>query len=117
VRFFLIGRHYRKRLNFTPEKLADESKRLDDFKNMIMDLQKAESANPSGKAEKAAYEVLRGFEECMNKDLDVKAAFNRLFTVVSALDALRKKHKLSSQDAASALEALQRVDRVLRFIF
>jgi cysteinyl-tRNA synthetase len=117
VRFFLISQHYRRRLNFTTEKLAAAGKRLDNFRNMVMNLRKAESATPSGKAEKAADGILRGFEECMSEDLDVKGAFNRLFNLMSALDAVRRKGRLGAKDAASTLKALQRVDRVLKIIF
>ena len=38
LRFFLIYSHYRKRQNFTFKKLAEQSQRLDAFKNMIQNL-------------------------------------------------------------------------------
>ncbi len=117
VRFFLVGRHYRKRLNFTKEKFDAATKRLDDFKEIVTNLQKAESGNPNRKAAKMASEISHIFELNMNNDLDVKGAFNRLFNCVSALERLRRKGRLGAQDAASALEALQQVDRVLKFIF
>ncbi len=117
ARFFLTSRHYRESLNFTPERLAATRKRLNDFRTMVASLQKASSAYPTGKAEKIAEKIIYGFEASMNNDLNVKAAFNRLFTLVHALDASRRKGRLDGQDAASAVEALQRVDRVLKFIF
>jgi cysteinyl-tRNA synthetase len=116
VRFFLIYRRYRKKLNFTTAKLATVSRRLSDFKNMVQNLREAKSSNPSGKARKLVNGIVSGFEECMNEDLDVKGAFNRLFHVVSKLDRLRKQGKLSFQDAKAALEALEQVDRVLSVI-
>jgi cysteinyl-tRNA synthetase len=117
VRFFLIYRHYRKRLNFTPEKFAAVSRRLDEFKKAVLNLQDADSAKPSGKAKRLAGAIIVGFEEHMNNDLDVKGAFDRLFRIVSRLDALRNENRLSALDAESALEALKHVDRVLRVIF
>jgi len=84
---------------------------------MVLNPRKAESSNPSEKAEKLVDALVQGFEESMNNDLDVKGAFDCLFGVVSKLDVFRKQNRLSNQDAKSALDALERVDRVLRFIF
>jgi cysteinyl-tRNA synthetase len=117
VRFFLIYGHYRKRLNFTLEKFAAVSRRLDDFKSMVLNLQKAASPKPNEKAKKLVCRIVSGFEENMNNDLDVKGGFGCLFDVVSKLDILRKQDRLSTQDATSALEALEQVDRVLKVIF
>ena len=51
LRFFLIYGPYRKKLNFTLEKLAETSRKLDSFKNMIKELkeQKSGSSNPKVK--------------------------------------------------------------------
>ncbi len=117
VRFFLLGRHYRKRLNFTQKKFAAAAERLGDFKRIVADLQKADSDDPSRKVAEIAGEITRGFEESMNNDLDVERACKCLFAAMSSIDALRQKGRLNGGDAASVLEALQRVDRVLKFIF
>jgi len=47
VRFFLIYGQYREKLNFTWKKLAETSRKLDAFKAMVKDLEKAESVNSS----------------------------------------------------------------------
>jgi cysteinyl-tRNA synthetase len=117
IRFFLIYRHYRKKLNFTLDKLAAEAKRLDEFKHMVQDLRGTASANPSAQAKKLVCGIIPCFEEYMNDDLNVRGAFDGLFSVVSKLDALRRNGKLGVQDADSAVEALGRVDRVLKIIF
>ncbi len=117
IRFFLIYKHYRKRLNFTPQKFAEVAKRLDDFKKMVQNLQKTESTRPSEKAKKIVHEMVPNFERCMNNDLDVKGAFDSLWGEVAKLDALKAKRQLSGDDAALALDALRQVDEVLRVIF
>jgi cysteinyl-tRNA synthetase len=114
ARFFLIYGHYRNKLNFTPEKLAAASRRLGDFKNMVLNLREASSSNPSGIVRELVNGIVSGFEERMNVDLDVKGAFDCLFHVISKLDRLRKQGKLGFQDAKAALEALEQVDRVLK---
>ena len=117
TRFFLIYRHYRRKLNFTYEKLDAASGRLNDFKNMVQDLRKAESSNPNKKATKLVCAIAPGFEDSMNDDLNVKSAFDCLFDIVSKLDNLHRKGLLSAQEANLALEELERLDRVLKIVF
>jgi len=117
VRFFLIYGHYRKKLDFTFKKLAETSQKLDAFKSMVQDLQKAKSANPSEKAKRLASNLMAGFEENMNNDLDVKAAFDELFRIISELHGLMKRDRLSAEDANDALSGLHRIDSVLKVIY
>jgi cysteinyl-tRNA synthetase len=117
VRFFLIYGQYRKKLNFTWRKLAETSRRLDAFKSMMQDLEKAESANSSERAKKLAASIISRFEENMDNDLDVKAAFDTLYTTVAALHKLMKHGKLSAKEAKAAMSGLRKVDSVLQVIF
>jgi cysteinyl-tRNA synthetase len=117
VRFFLIYGHYRKRLNFTFERLAETSRKLDAFKDTVQDLQKAKSARSSRRAKQLVASMISGFEENMDDDLDVQGAFDQLFKTVSRLGILNKTGRLSAEDANAALEGLRRVDRVLNVIF
>jgi len=117
VRFFLIYGQYRKKLNFTWKKLGETSRRLDAFKGMVQDLEKAEAAHSSERAKKLAASIGSGFEEDMADDLDVKAAFDALYTTVAALHKLVKQGKLSAEEAKAAVKGLRRVDSVLQVIF
>jgi cysteinyl-tRNA synthetase len=117
VRFFLIYGQYRERLNFTWKKLAETSRRLDAFKGMVQDLEKAESANSSEKAKRLVAKIVSGFEEDMDNDLGVKDAFDELFSIISALHELKKQGKLSLEDANAAIANLEKVDSVLQIVF
>ncbi len=117
VRFFLIYVQYRDKLNFTWEKLAETSRRLDAFKSMVEDLEKVESTHSSEKAKKLASRIVSSFEECMNNDLDLKAAFDTLHTTFAALQELVKQGRLSAEEAKEAMSGLHRVDSVLQVIF
>ncbi|MFQ5836344.1 MAG: class I tRNA ligase family protein, partial [Candidatus Bathyarchaeia archaeon] len=114
IRFFLIYGHYRKRWNFTFKKLKKTSQKLDTFKNTVDNLQKNESAESSEKAKKLVGDIVTSFERNMNNDLNVKAAFDDLFKIVSGLNTLRSQSKLSSKDACIAVGNLQKIDRVLQ---
>jgi len=117
VRFFLIYGHYRKKLNFTFEKLAETSQRLDAFKGLAQNLRGAKSANPSEKAKALANSIVSSFEENMDNDLNVKAAFDELYGTVSELYRLMRADRLSAEDANAATSGLHRIDSVLRAVF
>ena len=117
LRFFLLYKHYRKRLNFTWERLAATSQKLDEFKRMVQKLKEARSASSSEKNKKLVGKIISGFESHMNCDLDVKAAFDELFTIVEKLHRLNDDGWLSAEDGQEALRAFERVDGVLKVIF
>jgi cysteinyl-tRNA synthetase len=117
VRFFLIYGQYRETLNFTWEKLAETSRKLDALKSMVQDLRKEGASRSSGKAKKLADSLVSCFEARMNEDLGVKTAFDELFSVVSALHELQKQGELGSEDSKTAVAGLKKVDNVLQIIF
>jgi cysteinyl-tRNA synthetase len=117
VRFYLLYEHYRKKLNFTFKKLAETSQRLDAFKGMVQNLRKAKSAYSSEKAKLLAGSIVSSFDENMNNDLNVKAAFNELYRTISELHGLMKEERLSAEDANAAMSGLHRIDSVLRVVF
>lgn len=117
VRFFLIYKHYKKKLNFTYGRLNATSRRMDAFKSMVQDLKDAASTKSSEKAKKLVCGIIPCFENAMNDDLNVKGAFDCIFNIVLKLDNLNENKQLNPQDAKVALEALEKVDRVLRVVF
>ncbi len=117
IRFFLIYGHYRKRLNFTLKKMKRASQKLDLFKNMVRSLEKAKSEESSGKAKKLVDDIILAFEKNMNNDLNVKDAFDTLFSTLKKLDNLRKRGKLSYKDARTATDKFRKIDNVLQIIY
>jgi cysteinyl-tRNA synthetase len=83
----------------------------------VQDLEKANAGMSRGKVKKLAYSILSGFEEHMDDDLGVKAAFDELFSTVSAFRELKKQGELSSEDAKVAVSNLKKIDSVLKVIF
>ncbi len=117
VRFFLIYGGYREKLNFTFEKLAETSRKLDTLKGMVQNLQKAKAAGPSEAAKQLADGVVSGFERCMDDDLNVKAAFDSVYDVVARSHELLEQEKIGVEDANAVVSGLRRVDSVLQVIF
>jgi cysteinyl-tRNA synthetase len=115
LRFFLIYRHYRQKLNFTFEKFAQSTQKLDSFRSMVADLEKRKPLSQSEKQEILTHEITVVFEECLNNDLDVKSAFDNLYETVSKLH--EKLQFVNAKTIKNALDDLRKIDMVLQCIF
>jgi cysteinyl-tRNA synthetase len=71
----------------------------------------------SGRAKKLVKKLRTDFEENMNNDLHVKAAFDSLYKTVLKLVKLKEKQRLSAEDSREALAKLKAIDYVLQVIF
>jgi cysteinyl-tRNA synthetase len=115
LRFFLIYGPYRKKLNFTFEKLAQTTQKLDSLKRMVEGIRKTKPTRQTQKEEALANKIKAEFEENINNDLDVKSAFDNLHQTVSKLYKIRQT--LGEKDIKNVLKDLRRVDSVLQCIF
>lgn len=117
VRFFLVYGHYREPLNFTFKSFDKAAKRLDSFKLMVENIATSKSTASVQSTANLVNKITSSFERNMNRDLDVKAAFDDVFETVQKLDRLKNESRLSLKDAGKAIENLQKIDRVLQVIF
>ena len=62
---------------------------------------------------RVAQRLKQGFEEKMDNDLNVRAAFNELYEVVSTFNLTT----LGVSEAAGIIHALREIDGVLKIIF
>lgn len=116
LRFFLIYGPYRKKMNFTFERLAETSQKLDSLKRMVNDFQKQNFMNNSvEEIEELTSKLVIDFEKDMNNDLNVKSAFDKLYETISELHNIRKL--LAMNDVKNVLNKLHRIDSVLQCIF
>jgi cysteinyl-tRNA synthetase len=115
LRFFLIYGHYKEKLNFTWEKLAKTSEKLDSFKNMVKDFQDQKSNHSYPEMAKLTGEIVSDFENNMNNDLAMKAAFDKLYETISQLH--KNRELLTVKNVKDTLDGLHRVDSVLQCIF
>ena len=86
---------------------------------MVKNLSVAEGSEQesSAQAKKLVKQITTDFEEHMNNDLQVKAAFDSLYTTVSGLVKLKEKQMLSAEDSKEALEKLKAIDYVFQAFF
>lgn len=110
----MINCCYRETLDFTFEKFASASRRLDDLRARVAELQ---NMQPKAKTQSSKVKTLTGrlisdFEEAMNSNLDVKAAFDKLQHTVTELLSL--KEKMCVEDKKEVTVNLRRIDSVLQ---
>jgi cysteinyl-tRNA synthetase len=117
IRFFLIYGDYKKKTNFTWEKLEETSRKLNEFKNAAKALQETKAASSCPEAKKLAHNITSMFDEHMDADLNVKGAFDALQKTLVALCGFAENGKLSHEDAHAALADLEKADQVLQVIF
>ena len=119
IRFFFIYGHYRRKLNFTFKQYTQGCRLLENFRDMVKKLGVAEGGEQksSVEAKKLVKQIKTDFEENMNNDLRVKAAFDALYKTVSRLAKLKEKQMLSADDSKEALAKLKAIDYVLQAIF
>ena len=114
VRYLFLSVHYRKKLNFTFDSLADAGaalKRLDEMRFRL------EHAGESGGGESpipAAVERLEtDFAAALADDLNASGALAALFVFVKEVNVAIEEGSLALGDKQRVLDALARVDRVL----
>ncbi|PVX23098.1 MAG: hypothetical protein CW691_11550 [Candidatus Bathyarchaeum sp.] len=119
IRFFFVYGHYRQKLNFNFKDYTKVCKLLRSFRDMVKSLEVADSAEhkSSLKAKELVKQITTDFEEHMNDDLQVKAAFDSLYETVSSLVTLKKKRLLSDEDSKNAVKQLKAIDYVFQAIF
>jgi cysteinyl-tRNA synthetase len=117
VRFFLIYGAYRNKRNFTWEKLTETSHKLEELKMMIKTIEKAKATKSNQKAKTLIAKLTADFDNNMDNNLNVQAAFDTMYENVAELNKFNKKGELNAEDAEKALSDLKKVDQVLQVIF
>jgi len=109
LRYFLISKHYRKKLNLTKAGLGERARHLDEMRSRIRRLLAAGTAvAPAG----GAAGLLRAFEERMNEDLSIGAALEDLDRTLIRMES-GQAPPVGPKDLAPALERINSVARVL----
>ncbi len=112
VRFFLIYGHYRQRLVFSDEIIADTSARLRAFRKKVDIIARAARKRRGETAGRAASLCRKVFMKNMSNDLDVRQAFDDLDSLLSRTAF----QQLQPEEAYGVTSALNEIDRVLRVL-
>ncbi len=116
VRFFLITRHYRKKLNLTMRKVTKAAQRLKALREIIERIEKHKSpagtAGDSGLPEK----LTEDFEERMNDDLDINGAIRTMESNLGAFMDLIHSARAGSRECQRMMRHIRNADSVLQVL-
>lgn len=116
ARFFLMYRHYRRRLNLSEKNLSERLDRFDAFRRMAGEIEAASGGAGNGGARPIIARLVEGFTGHMNDDLDVAGAFDAMHGALADLVALKHEGRLGREDAQAAMAAIRKIDGVLRIL-
>ncbi len=114
LRFFLIGTHYRRGLNFTFEALEQAAAGLKRITDFLYELKtRTFPAGDARPAAEAAAEAETAFRTGLEDDLNVSLALTAVFDLVRKGNVLIKDGVLTAPGASALEESLYRMDAVL----
>jgi cysteinyl-tRNA synthetase len=117
LRFFLIYRHYRKRLNFRDDFFKKSSKYLDSFRVAVSNLlnKPPDEKSHDNKGIELIKKIQSNFETHMNNDLHLGDAFDEILKVINQI--VKKQNTLSSSALTELKNMLKRINSVFQFMF
>jgi cysteinyl-tRNA synthetase len=114
VRFFLIYGSYRKRLNFTFDRIEKTAEKLRQVCGMIALIKKAGIDVSTGRAAELIEWLEQDFRKNMDDDLDVKHAFDDLSAILKKKTVLADRKQVSQQETKRIITVLTDIDKVLQ---
>jgi cysteinyl-tRNA synthetase len=112
IRFFLIDRHYREKLDYTETAMTSAAERLRGIRNRVHAVdERAGQAAPV--EDNRSQRIEQIFRNHMDQDLAVKDAFDGLSRELEALSPA----EVEPQAGAALIAALRKIDGVLNVIF
>lgn len=113
IRFFLLGGHYRKPLNFSPgalETAKNTVRRLDRF---IQHLIRARTGSGYADTDQLIYNLRQGFFGALDDDLNIAGALAALFDFVHFIGRPIAEGRLSEKEKKAVLDTMKSLDMVL----
>jgi cysteinyl-tRNA synthetase len=109
IRFLLIYGHYRSRMNFSDEGVKEAAGKLREFKRVAGSIKKRAGCSSPADG-KIASLLKKVFAENMDRDLDVKGAFDGICKIISEIHT----DGLGPVEAAGIIKTLREIDNVLK---
>jgi cysteinyl-tRNA synthetase len=121
IRFYLLSKHYRKKLNMNMDAARAKGARLDALRAMTRDLsipiENSEDVPEDEAVGSLIEELTASFEAGMENDLDTPAAVESVFRAVRRLHSLHKKGRIGRERTQMIKQKLRKIDSVLQFLF
>ena len=113
LRFYLISKRYRSRLDFNYREFKRRVCDCEDLPGLMRKMRRSPEGGDGRWGAALAKGMLSGFEDAMDDDLNTALAFRRLFRAAERVERRMSNGKLSSEDAAHIERAVRRIDSVL----
>ena len=113
IRWVLIGAHYRKKLNFTFDSLAQARETLNRFADLFNRLRAVNSDGDGSEVSDTVNAKMKEFEIAMADDLNTAAALAPLHELTRAANKLADANQLSKAGAELILDAFRKFDTIL----
>jgi cysteinyl-tRNA synthetase len=114
IRFFLLGVHYRKPLNYSEEALEtarNNVKKLDIFINRLKHIDNTDTGY--AEADQLIYNLKHGFAAGLDDDLNIANALAVLFDFIGKINTALNEGTLSKSDSRKILAALESINSVI----
>jgi cysteinyl-tRNA synthetase len=115
VRYWLLATHYRQPIRFSWDALEAARAALRRIDSLVSALRHCYQASGADLAPQVA-DLEAGFRATMDDDLNVSAALAEVFRFARRVREPLGRGRVSASGAGRALEALERLDRVLGFL-
>ncbi|MGO9414551.1 MAG: class I tRNA ligase family protein [Syntrophobacteraceae bacterium] len=121
IRFYLLSRQYRKKLNLSMDGVRAASSKLDALRAMTRDLsipgEKTERIIDNEAVSSLTEDLTASFDAGMNDDLNTPSALEGLFGAVQRLHFLHKIGRIGTEQTRTIEERLRKADSVLQVLF
>jgi cysteinyl-tRNA synthetase len=117
VRFFLLGVHYRKPLNYSEEAMEaarNNVKRLDMFACRLNAVNN--DGNGYADVDQLIYDLKNGFTAALDDDLNIAVALAVLFDFIGKINTPLNQGAINKKDSRKILAALENINEVIGVI-
>lgn len=113
VRYWILSRHYRKRISFSVKKFSASRNTIRHLDKFIQKVHYAKPAANDLEVDQAVYALKHQFTGAMDDDFNVSQALAALFRFTRKMNKKMDHGGLSGEDRQKALDALERINSVL----
>lgn len=113
LRYWLLSRHYRKPIFFSPSKLDAARNTITHLDRFVLKLHFCKSGPSDPDIDQVAYDLRHTFVESMDDDFNIAAALAALFHFIHRVNRIVDRNGLSHSDKEKVIRALERINSAL----
>ena len=112
LRYTLLNTHYRKKLNFTFDKVDDSMKNIRKIREFYDSLDKYDEKSANELIDRIE-EADQKFVECLDDDLNISGAIGELFSLITEVNRYRQDKELNQEEAEQIKDFIEKTDQIL----